>query len=50
MLRDDNSYEDPLKRIFNLFLGMDPLTQIFVDLLPPSFAQRLFVSARLPQR
>ena len=36
-IRDDQSYEDPLKKIFNLVCGMSPLTEIFVDLLPETF-------------
>lgn len=42
--RDDSSYENPLKEIFSLVCGIEPLTQIFVDLLPEKFTQRIFVS------
>ena len=38
------SHEEPLKKIFALICGDDPLTQIFVDLLPEQFSQRIFVS------
>ena len=34
---DDSSYEDPMRKIFDLVGGMSPLTQLFVDLLPEKF-------------
>lgn len=42
--RSDSSYEDSLKKIFKLVCAYEPLDQIFVELLPEKFTQRIFVS------
>lgn len=42
--RIDSSYEDSLKKIFDLVCAYEPLDQIFVELLPEKFTQRIFVS------
>ena len=42
--RNDKNYEDPLRKIYTLVSGISPLPEIFVELLPEPFIQRIFVS------